>query len=185
MTPQRDVSQNSNLLRQIGEALHGPQWQSDLSRAIGVSDRSMRRWVAGSDDVPEGVWWDIHRHAKSRWITIKYFDEEIVGMLSLLQPIPNTKPRADTWGMEFAMRTAGGRHVRCFVRREVLDDRVKREYWHNFFQDQADIFYRIARRKFAAGELDDGRILISNADIGDEIDAEEKGATDMSTKQQK
>jgi hypothetical protein len=133
----------------------------------------MRRWAVGSDDAPEGVWWDIHRHAESRWRTIKYFDEEIVGMLSQLQPIPNTQSRADIWGMEFAMRTPDGRHVRCFVQREVFADRVKREYWDRFFWDQADIFYRIARRKFAAGELVDGRILISNHDIGDEIEAED------------
>lgn len=36
----------------IGAALYGPRWQSDLARALGVTDRTMRRWaVAG--ELPE------------------------------------------------------------------------------------------------------------------------------------
>ncbi len=43
------------LLRETGEALYGPRWQSDLSRDLAVSDRTMRRWAAGTDDLPLGV----------------------------------------------------------------------------------------------------------------------------------
>jgi len=38
-------------LRTAGEALYGPRWQSALARDLGVSDRTMRRWVAG-DEAP-------------------------------------------------------------------------------------------------------------------------------------
>ncbi len=44
------------LLREAGEALYGARWQSELARALGVSDRTVRRWAAGSFAVPAGVW---------------------------------------------------------------------------------------------------------------------------------
>ena len=167
MSSPRETS-HSHLLRQIGEALYGAGWQSDLSRDIGVSDRSVRRWLAGTDAVPEGVWRDIHIHTEARWRTIKYFDEEIVQLLSALHPIPNTQPRLDTWWLEFAMHAVAGRHVACRIRREVFSDRVRDDRpadWANYFRDHADAFYAIAQRKFAAGEMDNGIIKISNADI--------------------
>lgn len=34
-------------LRQIGEALYGPEWQTPMARALGVSLRSVQRWAAG------------------------------------------------------------------------------------------------------------------------------------------
>lgn len=42
-------------LETTGAALYGPRWQTDLARALGVADRSMRRWVAGQNAVPEGL----------------------------------------------------------------------------------------------------------------------------------
>ena len=45
-----------DLLRRAGEALYGAgQWQAHLARQLGVSDRTMRRWVAGTFQVPPGV----------------------------------------------------------------------------------------------------------------------------------
>jgi hypothetical protein len=34
-------------LRAAGEALYGPNWQSQLARDLSVSDRTVRRWLAG------------------------------------------------------------------------------------------------------------------------------------------
>lgn len=45
---------SSRLLRDVGEALYGPRWQSDLARDLHVADRTMRRWLAGADDMPPG-----------------------------------------------------------------------------------------------------------------------------------
>lgn len=42
-------------LEMTGAALYGPRWQTDLARALGVADRSMRRWVAGQNRVPDGL----------------------------------------------------------------------------------------------------------------------------------
>lgn len=50
---------SSKLLRDVGEAVYGPRWQTELSRSLGVSDRTVRRWAAGTDDVPPGVYYDL------------------------------------------------------------------------------------------------------------------------------
>jgi len=67
-------------------------------------------------------------NAVARWATIKYFDEEIERILqsSVLHPIPNSEPKLAMLGLHFALHTAQGRPVRCFINREVFDDRVQR-----------------------------------------------------------
>lgn len=42
-------------LRRIGEALYGERWQTPLANALGVADRTVRRWVAGDSAIPDGV----------------------------------------------------------------------------------------------------------------------------------
>jgi hypothetical protein len=56
----------SRLLHQTGEALYGPRWQTALSRDLGVSERTVRRWAAGTHDVPAGVWVDLLRLTQER-----------------------------------------------------------------------------------------------------------------------
>lgn len=56
----------SRLLAECGVALYGPRWQSDLARDLGVSDRTMRRWVAGTHDVPQGLYTDLLRLTQER-----------------------------------------------------------------------------------------------------------------------
>lgn len=56
----------SRLLLDCGEALYGQQWQSALARDLGVSDRTVRRWVAGSSDPPGGVYVDLLRLTQER-----------------------------------------------------------------------------------------------------------------------
>lgn len=51
----------SRLLVESGEALYGSRWQSDMARDLGVSDRTVRRWVADSSAVPPGVYVDLLR----------------------------------------------------------------------------------------------------------------------------
>lgn len=57
---------SSKLLRDAGEGLYGPRWQSEISRDLGVSDRTMRRWLAGADDLPPGVAMDLWRLCEER-----------------------------------------------------------------------------------------------------------------------
>lgn len=54
-----------DLLTQCGEALWGARWQSDLAEAVCVSDRTVRRWVAG-ERIPPGVFVDLMRIMQER-----------------------------------------------------------------------------------------------------------------------
>ena len=56
----------SRLLVESGEALYGPQWQSALARDLGVADRTVRRWVAGTSEVPAGLYVDLLRLTQER-----------------------------------------------------------------------------------------------------------------------
>jgi hypothetical protein len=40
-------------LAPIGEALYGPRWRTELARALGVAERTVRRWEADGA-LPEG-----------------------------------------------------------------------------------------------------------------------------------
>lgn len=56
----------SRLLVECGEALYGPRWQSELARDLAVSDRTVRRWAAGTHEVPAGLWLDLLRLTQER-----------------------------------------------------------------------------------------------------------------------
>lgn len=56
----------SRLLVECGEALYGPRWQSELARELQVSDRTVRRWVAGTSEVPAGLYVDLLRLTQKR-----------------------------------------------------------------------------------------------------------------------
>jgi len=43
------------LLRDAGEALYGPRWQTELARDLQASQDAIRRWVNGADDVPRKI----------------------------------------------------------------------------------------------------------------------------------
>ncbi len=50
-----------NLLIEAGRALYGERWQSDLARALNVSDRTVRRWASGEERPRPGVYVDLMR----------------------------------------------------------------------------------------------------------------------------
>jgi hypothetical protein len=55
-----------------GEALYGKQWQTDLSRALGLSDaRRIRQWISGERPIPVGVWADLLGLLRHREMSIK------------------------------------------------------------------------------------------------------------------
>lgn len=68
---------SSRLLRRCGEALYGPLWQSELSRQLGVSVRTMQRWADGTSDVPRGVYTDLLRLLTERAAEV----DELLGIL--------------------------------------------------------------------------------------------------------
>lgn len=58
-------------LRAVGEALYGPNWQTPLSEALGVADRTVRRWAAGDFEIPDGVWADIGKLCRKRGLKLE------------------------------------------------------------------------------------------------------------------
>ncbi len=56
----------SRLLVESGEALYGPRWQTALAADLGVSDRTMRRWVADTSSAPAGLYVDLLRLTQER-----------------------------------------------------------------------------------------------------------------------
>lgn len=66
----------SDLLHEIGGALYGPLWQSEMARDLGVAIRTVQRWAAGTYPVPEGVWWDLRdRIDVRRGELVRLFDK--------------------------------------------------------------------------------------------------------------
>ena len=54
------------LLREAGEALYGPHWQSELARYLDVSDRTMRRWASARWPVPATIVPELRALLKAR-----------------------------------------------------------------------------------------------------------------------
>lgn len=44
-----------DLLIRAGQTLYGERWQTPLAADLGVSDRTMRRWVAGTTPTPPAL----------------------------------------------------------------------------------------------------------------------------------
>jgi hypothetical protein len=38
-----------------GRLLYGAEWQTPLAEALGVADRTVRRWVGGDSPIPAGI----------------------------------------------------------------------------------------------------------------------------------
>ena len=68
---------SKELLKLVGEFLHGEQWQAPLSHDIGVGERSMRRWVAGTDEIPNGIWREIGFRLESVQGDLEYLFGEV------------------------------------------------------------------------------------------------------------
>lgn len=56
----------SKLLKDAGEALYGARWQSEIARDLGMSDRHIRRMLAGDADLSPGMATDLWRLAEER-----------------------------------------------------------------------------------------------------------------------
>jgi hypothetical protein len=79
---------SSRLLKRVGEALYGPRWQSEVARDLEVSDRTVRRWVDGSYDVPDGVYLDLLALCQERAAEL---DELVEILPRAAAPRENTK----------------------------------------------------------------------------------------------
>ena len=43
---------NREFLITAGQLLYGGRWQTETAEALGVTDRTMRRWVSGESNIP-------------------------------------------------------------------------------------------------------------------------------------
>jgi hypothetical protein len=68
---------DTQLLSEVGQAIYGAEWQSEVCRKICVSERSMSRWIDGTDRIPWCVWFDVCRHLERRALTLDYWKKEL------------------------------------------------------------------------------------------------------------
>lgn len=54
-----------NQFAKTGEALFGPSWRSALGDALGVAERTIRRWEKGDSDIPAGLPADLAKLCRS------------------------------------------------------------------------------------------------------------------------
>jgi hypothetical protein len=55
-----------DLLREAGQALYGPLWQSEMARELEVALRTMQRWAKGDNAIPAGVFADLGDKVRER-----------------------------------------------------------------------------------------------------------------------
>lgn len=68
-------------IRTAGQLLYGESWQAPLSRDTSTSERSMRRWAAGKDPIPDGVFRDISLLLETRAIDLDECRRQIAALI--------------------------------------------------------------------------------------------------------
>lgn len=58
-------------LRDAGEALFGPRWQTPLAAALDVQLRTLQRWASGDRRVPPGLAQDLAGLCRDRGAVLK------------------------------------------------------------------------------------------------------------------
>ena len=79
------MNDDPSLLAECGELLFGQKWRVELAEALDVSERTVRRWAAGTSPVPNDVWNEINSLLSAR---AKRWRE----MASLLRRRPKPAP---------------------------------------------------------------------------------------------
>lgn len=46
---------NLELLKLVGERLHGIRWQVPLAHDLSISDRALRYWLSGASPIPQDI----------------------------------------------------------------------------------------------------------------------------------
>jgi hypothetical protein len=54
------------LLKRCGAALYGHVWVPSMAEALGVSERTVRRWAAKPELIPAGVYFEIYELCQRR-----------------------------------------------------------------------------------------------------------------------
>lgn len=78
----RAMSNPATFLARVGQALYGQQYQRAVAATLGVSDRTVRYWLAGRHQIPRGVWVDLVEVAKERRAEITAITKEIAAVIA-------------------------------------------------------------------------------------------------------
>jgi hypothetical protein len=57
-------------IEDFGLALYGPDWKPHMEKLLGVEERTLRRWIAGSAPVPEGVIAELYQACEERTLLL-------------------------------------------------------------------------------------------------------------------
>jgi len=76
---------SNELLQRVGEFIYGEQWQAPLARDLSVGERTMRRWVAGTDEIPRGVWRDLGSRLEIWHSTLGHLVREVKHTAGLIE----------------------------------------------------------------------------------------------------
>lgn len=69
------------LLIQAGQAMFGERWQTDMAKALNLSDaRRVRQWLAGERSIPVGVWKDLKVILTDRQVIIENVAKQLDGL---------------------------------------------------------------------------------------------------------
>lgn len=79
------MTTDAGLLRQVGETLYGDRWRVGLSDALEVTDRTIRRWIVGGQDIPDGVWRELMALTFRHRIRIASVNDAVVNKVESLQ----------------------------------------------------------------------------------------------------
>jgi hypothetical protein len=83
---------NFTLFGQLGRALFGSHWQSDLARTVNVNLRTVRRWGAGQEEPPSGVWRELEEITVTRTAELAGLVDEIRTRSTCERIIPAVTP---------------------------------------------------------------------------------------------
>lgn len=86
----------NNLIITVGRILFGDVWQSELARAMRVSDRTVRRWASGRDLPHPGRYADLLKICRAR-------SDELQQIVKVLEKENN---RVEEWSSVSSRRKA-------------------------------------------------------------------------------
>ena len=67
----------AELIRRTGKALYGDRWRAALADDLNVTERTVRRWVAGDTTPPRGVTMDLLRLVHNAMSDLEALEPEL------------------------------------------------------------------------------------------------------------
>lgn len=128
---------NLEKLRAVGEAVYGDKWQSPLSRALGISDRTVRNFVSGKSQ-PENL--------SNR--LLEAMELEMGKIKAAIDIINSDKLRGDDISIEMITQIADRYEYSDEQDRKAAIDAMNNEvYEETFLSDLEAIAIRLAIRQ--------------------------------------